>query len=233
MSFSNFFLGSKPKTQQLPTMNSQQMGILQQLLGQINPQQFNLGQNPLYQQGSNYLQNLLSGSPESTAAFEAPHLAEFNQRIIPQLAERFGGMGAQSSSAFRNALGEAGSNLQMQLAALRSGLQGYAAQQALGYAQAPGEMGLQQANLGLGTSPFAYQEQAGSQGFLPLLLAGLGGGLAGGAGAALGQAGGNAFASWLQNRKSQQTPQSSSPGSTGFFQNAFSNIGKGFRGSGF
>lgn len=36
---------------------------------------------------------------------------DFEKNIIPNLAERFSGVGGQSSSAFRNALGEAGSDL--------------------------------------------------------------------------------------------------------------------------
>jgi hypothetical protein len=113
----------------------------------------NIQQNPLYQSGASYIQNLLSGSPESTAAFEAPHLRQFNEQTVPMLAERFSGQGAgaQRSSAFQQALGSAGAGLQENLAALRAGLQGQAANQALTYAQQPISNLSGLASLGLGT----------------------------------------------------------------------------------
>jgi hypothetical protein len=46
--------------------------------------------------------------------------AGFEQRTIPGLAERFAGMGGLKSSGFAGALGQAGSDLERQLAALRS-----------------------------------------------------------------------------------------------------------------
>lgn len=185
MAFSDFLIGQSAKTERHDTLNPEQNSLLQQLLASINPQQFNLGQNPLYQSGVSYLQQLLSGSPEASQAFEAPYRSDFEQNTIPALAERFAGMGAQSSSGFQNALGQAGAGLQQQLAALRASLQGGAAQQALGYSQAPGQMGLGAAQLGLGTSPFAYSQRAASTGALGGLLSGVGKG----AGMALGGGG--------------------------------------------
>jgi hypothetical protein len=144
--------------QQLSTMNSGQKKLLQQLLGSLNGQSSNIQQNPLFQQGSNYLQQLLSGSPESTQAFEAPAMRQFNEQIIPGIAERFSGMGAgsQSSSAFQQALGQAGAGLSERLQALRSGLQTQAVDQSLSYAQQPISNYSNLANLGLGTQSFGY-----------------------------------------------------------------------------
>lgn len=96
-----------------------------------------LYQSPTYQAGASYLQNLLEGGPEAFARFEAPYLRQFEEQTIPMLAERFGGAGAQSSSAFQQALGGAGAGLSEQLASLRSGLQMQALPQALQYAQQP------------------------------------------------------------------------------------------------
>jgi hypothetical protein len=150
--------------QQLSTMNSGQKKVLQQLLGSLKGQSTNIQQNPLYQQGSNYLQQLLSGSPESTQAFEAPAMRQFNEQIIPGLAERFSAMGAgaQSSSAFQQALGQAGAGLSERLQALRSGLQMQGVNQALGYAQQPISNYSGLAGLGLGTSTKAYAPKQNS-----------------------------------------------------------------------
>ena len=50
---------------------------------------------------------------EGMDTFKAPYLREFEEKIIPGLAERFAGMGAgsQSSSAFEQALGSSGADL--------------------------------------------------------------------------------------------------------------------------
>lgn len=123
-----------------------------------------IGNNPLYQQGNNYLQNLLSGAPGATQAFEAPYLTQFYQQTVPQLSELFGGFGtgagAQQSSAFQNALGQAGAGLSENLAALRSQLQMQALPQALGYAQQPYSNQL----AGLGVRAFENTMQPGQAG---------------------------------------------------------------------
>lgn len=97
--------------------------------------------NPLYQSGSDFLQRLMSGDPELMKQFEQPFMDNFNQNIVPGIAERFGGMGtgsgARSSSGLNNSLAQAGRGLQTDLAALRGGLQMQGAQQGLQYAQQP------------------------------------------------------------------------------------------------
>ena len=76
-----------------------------------------------------YYQDLLSNNPDAFKAFEAPAMRQFNEQIIPDIAERFSGHGAsgQSSGAFQRALGQAGASLSEQLQAMRAGLQGKAA----------------------------------------------------------------------------------------------------------
>jgi len=162
-----------------------QSNFLQQLLSSLQGQSTNIGQNPLFQQGSNYLQQLLSGSPESSAAFEAPAMRQFNEQIIPGLAERFSGLGAgaQSSSAFQQALGQAGAGLSENLQALRSGLQFGGLGHALGYSQQPISNLLGFGQLGLGTQMKGYAPK--QPGFLQQLLSAL----AGGAGQAAGRFG--------------------------------------------
>jgi hypothetical protein len=172
---------------QLSTLSRGQQGLLQQLLGSLGGQSTNIQQSPLFQQGSSYLQALLSGSPEATAAFEAPAMRQFQEQIIPALAERFAGLGAgaQSSSAFKLALGAAGAGLAENLAGLRGQLQLSALPQALGFAQQPisNLQGFSQLGLGTSTKAFAPRQLP----FWQQLLLGLGGGL-GQAGGAIGSA---------------------------------------------
>lgn len=140
----------------LSTLDKGQKNLLQQLLGSLQGQSSNIQQSPLFQQGSSYLQNLLSGSPEATAAFEAPYMRQFNEQIVPGLAERFSGLGAQSSSAFNQALSSAGAGLSENLASLRGQLQMGALPQALNYAQQPVSNYQGFSQLGLGTSTKAF-----------------------------------------------------------------------------
>lgn len=171
--------------QKLSTMNRGQRNALQQLLGSLQGQSSNIQQSPLFQQGSSFLQNLLSGSPEATAAFEAPFMRHFNEQVVPGLAERFSGLGAgaQSSSAFSQALGSAGAGLSESLASLRGQMQLGGLGQALGYAQQPISNYQGALGLGLGTNTKAFAPK--SQPFWQQLLLGLGGG----AGQALGTIG--------------------------------------------
>jgi hypothetical protein len=181
-----FLFGKKEKMQQIPRFTPEQQSLLNNILGQLQGQNTNITQNPLYQGGSSYLQELLSGSPESTAAFEAPYKRQFNEEIVPGLAERFSGAGAgsQRSSAFQNALGQAGAGLSERLASLREGLRSGASQQALGYAQQPISNFSGLAGLGL-TPSFESFLRPQTGGFL--------GGLFGGAAQGAGQAGGSAL----------------------------------------
>lgn len=155
----------------LRTQDREARSFLQNLFKQLQGQSTNIAQQPLFQQGQSYLQNLLSGSRESTQAFEAPYMREFNEQIIPQLASIFGGAGAGSSSGFQQALGQAGASLQEKLAALRSGLQLEGAGQALGYAQQPVSNLMGFGQLGLGTQTFGYTPK--QQPFWKQLLLGL------------------------------------------------------------
>ena len=155
-------------------------GALQQLFSGLQGQSGNIRQDPTFQKGSNFIQELLSGSPESTAAFEAPAMRQFNEQIIPQLTSLFGGAGAGSSSAFQQALGQAGAGLAEQLQSLRSGLQLHALPTALGFAQQPISNYQGQAQLGLGTQTKGYAPKQLS--FWKQLLAGLGGGVGQGLG---------------------------------------------------
>ena len=168
-----FLFGKGPHLEKFRTLNTDQKRYLNDIFSQLKGQNINLSQSPLYQQGSSYLSNLLSGSPESTAAFEAPIKREFNEQIMPGIAEQFAGVGGLRSSGFQQQATQAGAGLAERLQALRSALQMQGAGEALGYAQAPAQQAYGYGSLGLGTQPFGYQnfpQQKGSISSIAQLL---------------------------------------------------------------
>lgn len=164
MSMSSMLSKSPKGYSAFSTLNPQQQNIFQSLSG------MNLGQNRTFQGGENFLQKLLSGDKETMNQFQAPYLRQFNEQTIPGIAERFSGLGAgaQSSSAFQQALGGAGADLSERLASLQGQMQLGALPQALGYAQAPFQQ--QRGLLDLNTQGFAQKPQS----FLQQLLLSLG-----------------------------------------------------------
>ena len=115
----------KAKNQQLPTINPQQSALMNQILSQLG--------GPMGQGISN-LGQLLSNDPSAMEQFNAPYMRQFEEEIVPGLAERFAGMGsgAQGSSAFGQSLSSAGSGLEEMLASLRGDQQNQAFQSLIG-----------------------------------------------------------------------------------------------------
>ena len=100
------------------------------LKGNQNPQQVPQMNNsqPFYdqlQQAQSGLLSQLQKQPQFQPVDINPYLQgarqEFDQQIVPGIAERFAGANALGSSGFRNALGAAGSGLAQKLAELQSG----------------------------------------------------------------------------------------------------------------
>ncbi len=155
MAFLDFLLGKKEKTKQFQTFTPQQQGILNQLLS--------LGSQSLPQQ-SQYFESLLQPGSEAEGAFAAPAQRQFQEEIIPSIAERFTGQfgtGSSRSSAFGQQLGQAGAGLAERLAAMRAQLAGQGA---------AGLQGL----LSTGLSPqFSTAFRPAAPGFLGSLLSGV------------------------------------------------------------
>jgi hypothetical protein len=158
----------------ISTMPSYQKNFFRDYISQLGGQNGNIMQNPLYQQGSNWLQNLFSNDSQSMQAFEAPYMRRFREQTIPQLAEQFAGMGAgaQSSSGFQQALGQAGAKLSEDLASLRSGLQFQSIPHALQYAQQPVANYANMSQTALGTQDQGYVPR--QPGMIERILAHLG-----------------------------------------------------------
>ncbi len=172
----SWLTGSPGKTRKLPTMTGGQENFFSQFLSMLGGQG---GKG--FEQAMQHLQGLLSGSPESYQAFEAPIKRQFSEEILPQLQERLTAQGAGGgrSSGAAQVLGQAGGRLSENLASMRAGLQQNAIQQLLStYLQ-----GSQQA---LGTKTFGYEYEPGSPGLLGYAAGGIGQGIGSGLGGGIG-----------------------------------------------
>jgi len=154
--------GKSGEMKAMPTMDPQQQQMFSQYMNQLG------GMGGM---GFDQLRSMLSGEDK---AFEQSAMSNFNQSIVPNLAEQFAGVGGRSSSAFNQALGGAGAGLAEQLALHKSGLQ----QQGMGQLFNMMQSGMQQPT-------FNWQQIPGTQGALAPLMSGLG--------SALGQVGGTAL----------------------------------------
>jgi hypothetical protein len=79
-----------------------------------------------------YLQKIMSQDPEMMKQFEDPMRRDFEQNTLPSISERFTstfGPGAGRSSGFGQAMGQAATNFQQDLASQRAQLGGQASQQ--------------------------------------------------------------------------------------------------------
>lgn len=172
----DFIFGSKDKLKKVPTGTKEQQAFHNQLLSQaMGMAQPGGGFN----QAQQYYNSLLQPGNEAYQNFAVPFMNQFQEQTLPDIAERFAGAGALSSSGFGQALGGAGAGLQAQLAQLFALLQNQAA-------GAQTNQFNQLAQTGLNYQPFAYQNKQGSGGILGPLATGLGTALGGPLGGALG-----------------------------------------------
>lgn len=126
MAFLDFIFGKKEKKEQIPRFTPEQEQILNLLLSQGGG---------LAPQGFEFLSSILGQSPEAFGKFEAPIKRQFEEEILPSIAERFTGAlgeGGGRSSAFGQQLGKAGERLSETLAAQRAQITPQALNQLMG-----------------------------------------------------------------------------------------------------
>ena len=114
------FLGKGEKNYQQSLLGPEQQANYQQYQNAIaNP-----GAGGAAGTTADYYRDLLSNDSQTMAQLSAPELRRFNEDIIPGLSEQFAGMGAGglSSSGFRNAAVNAGTDLSERLGAMRASL---------------------------------------------------------------------------------------------------------------
>lgn len=104
-----------------------------------------------------WLNSILSDEEGTFDEYEKPYLDQFNEEVIPGILERFTGMGARSSSALNQTLGQAAKGLSTNLSEQRANLKKNALQQLSDFSQ----LGLRQSG-----TPYI---QGGKQGAFELL----------------------------------------------------------------
>jgi hypothetical protein len=151
----SFFTGTKGTTKQLPLYSQGQNDFLSKFLEMFGQG----GAGGGFGDAMEHLRGLLSGSPESFAAFEAPLQRQFAEKTIPQLQERLtaAGAGGGRSSGAAQVLGGAATDFNERLAGQRAGLQQNAIQQLL-------STFLQGSQIGLGARPFENMYIPGQKG---------------------------------------------------------------------
>ncbi len=162
--FSEWLFGSKDKLKKVATGTEAQtqfggQDLIQWLQGMLQ-------EGGGFDLANQFDQNILGNGPEAFNQFSAPYLQEFEEQILPMIAERYAGGGALSSSGFGQAIGGATAGLQANLAKLFTDLQNQSANR-----QSGNFSNLSQ--LGLNYQPFAYNKQEGNGGFLNNLLSGV------------------------------------------------------------
>jgi len=157
----NFFTGTPGKRENVSTLRPDQEALYNQL------QAANLGSGAggSFGQAADYYRDLLSNDSQTMNQMAAPQMRQFNEEIIPGLSEQFAGMGSGglSSSGFRNAAVNAGTDLSERLGAIRAQLR---QQGAAGLANL-GQTGLQSYSQNMETQP-------GTKGFLDTVSSGIG-----------------------------------------------------------
>ncbi len=182
--FWDFFTGTKGKYNQKSTLTPEQRGLHSQLIGAGTGQ----GGGGAFGQAADYYRDLLDPNSQTAQQMFAPEMRRFNEDIIPGLSEQFAGMGsgALSSSGFRNAAVNAGTDLSERLGAIRANLRQQGAQ---------GLMNIGQAGLSPVTENIYQQRQPG---LLQTAAQGIGQGF----GMMGGQFGGN----WMNQRFGKSSP---------------------------
>lgn len=196
--FKNFLLGSPDKLEKIPTHNKEQDKLHQELLSQLRG-----GQEGYNEANEFNRQNLQRGNEgiddfkqfldpyqnkEAFKQFSDPYMTQFNEEILPGIAERYANN--LSSSSFSQALGGAASGMQSQLAKLFAQLVGnyqtgrrsdeqFRQNSQQNSANSLTNQYQNLTNTALSYEPFAYNKKKGSTGFLGPMLGGVGTAVAG------------------------------------------------------
>jgi len=135
-----FWTGEEEKFGQRSTLGKEQQGLYQQMLRALQGQ----GGGGAFGQSADYYRSLFDEDNDTFNSLANPEQRRFREQTIPDLAEQFAGMGSGglSSSGFRNATVNAGTDLAERLASMRAGLRQQGAQGLSGL----GQFGLGQFN---------------------------------------------------------------------------------------
>ncbi len=149
----DFLTGTPEQHERVSTLLPEQ----QDLYKQLQNAGMNEGAGGAFGTAADYYRDLLSNDSNTFNQMAAPETRRFNEEIIPGLSEQFAGMGSGglSSSGFRNAAVNAGTDLSERLGSIRAQLRSQGAAGLAGIGQA-----------GLGNYSQDVMTQPGSPGFL-------------------------------------------------------------------
>ena len=184
----SFLTGTRGKWSQQSLLGKEQKPLYNQLLAAGR----GAGAGGAFGEAADYYRDLLSNDSQTFNQMAAPEQRQFREQIIPDLSEQFAGMGSGglSSSGFRNAAINAGTDLSERLGAIRAQLR----QQGAAGLSNIGSQGLQRFNENVYTQ--------GQPGLLDSIGGGIGQGLGIGAGSWL--TGGTSLPGFFQSRKANQ-----------------------------
>lgn len=146
-------------------------------------QNYDVTQSPLYGQGVEQMMSLFN-DPSFFQKFEAPALRQFNEEVVPGLANRFASMGSggsMGSTGARNVMAREAQNLSTNLAAQRGQMQMNALPMMMQYAQQPVSNAMNMYNMAMQPMYNMYQPPTAGP------FGGVTSSILGGAGAKFGQ----------------------------------------------
>ena len=203
----SFFKSKPERVERVSRLRSGQQEDLfsQQLQAALGP-----GAGGASGDAADYFRSLLSG--EGAEEFEAPLMRQFQEDIMPGIAEQFAGMGAGglSSGGFAQEAGRAGTDLAERLGAIRAGLRGQGAAGLSGLVQ--NALSPQDELLFRPRQPGLLESFAGSA------AGGIGMGIGTALGGPLGGAIGGGLANLWKRRAPVTAVNEATVGATGFIQ---------------
>lgn len=167
--------------------------MLSRVIDKINLESFNLKDNPIYQQGMQFLNDMMNPDSEQMKAMEQPYRRQFSEDTVPGIANQFAQNDALSSSGFEHSMGRAAGDLEGNIAGMKQNAMMNASNQSMSYAGAPAQFQQNLVDIGLnGPQDYGYQMIPGSKGLIP------------GIANAAGQIGGQYGAQRFRNYQNQQ-----------------------------
>ena len=150
------------------TLDHHSRKMLGRVIDKINLGSFNLKDNPIFQQGMQFLQDMMNPDSEQMKTMEQPYRRQFAEETAPGIANQFAMNDAISSSGFEHAMGRAAGDLEGNIAGMKQNAMMNASQQAMSYAGAPAQFQQNLVDLGLnGPQDYGYQMIPGSKGMMP------------------------------------------------------------------
>lgn len=219
----NLIQGDQGGSEQRSTLTPEQQNLHDQYMkAMAGP-----GAGGAFGGSADYYRDLLSNDSQTMNQLSAPETRRFNEDIIPGLSEQFAGMGsgALSSSGFRNAAVNAGTDLSERLGAIRENLR---SQGAAGLAN------MAQGALNPITENLQIKPEGGLLDYAGPALAAAGTAVAGPIGTAVGNTFGNAISTANQaNIKGKSSPyggpMSKTPGPNTYNSSPFRSTAQGWR----